>query len=481
MKRYQIYFIPLLISLFIACTENKQSNKNVLATVNDRIITQEEFRLFYELDPNFGLDSLGLPALKDELNFNINQILALEKAEKERLTSDSMFIRAVNWELRQAMLRELFCQDVQNKVEISEKEVMQAYINNNMMVHVRHIFTKLKDEIVAYQKKLQKGISFSDLARKAFSDSVLAGNSGDLGWIRLGDLDQDFGSAIINLTGKEISDIIQTKWGFHLIQLLDFKKQVILNESDFQRQKPVLEKKIRRQKSVELSAKYIRTFMTQQNPQPDERIFRLIWNEVLPATDREKLILPRQITFSNSIIEKCAAGLKPYLKESFINYRDGYISLKGFLDGMRVIPLSHRPVFKSARELSDQIGLWVRDEFLLKKTKKKGLDKNPKVMKEVQRFKEEQSYNFFLNEKMNNISIPDSILSYFKNKTTRRPELARFHTLQEWQWNKAKKQLDEEIKKIPAEIFIDFQKLEEENKRINWDRRIRMFMVRKPG
>ncbi len=219
--------------------------------------------------------------------------------------------------------------------------------------------------------------------------------------------------------------------------------------------------------------------MIRQNPQPVKRIFRLIWNEVIPVVDHEKSVLSHKISFSNSSIEKCALALKSHLNKPFIKYKEGNISVRDFLNGMRAIPLSHRPEFKSARELSNQIGLWVRDEFLVKEAQKKNLATHPTVLKEVQRFTEEQSYNFFLNENLNRISTPDSIIFFFKNKDRARPELARFHTLQDWQWTKAKKQLDDELKKIPAEVFIDSLKLEEENRRVDWDRRIRMFMVRK--
>jgi len=480
MKAAKILTLIFTLILITNCQDKEPSRLNVIAKVNDREITRNEFRLFYELDPNFGIDSVGLPALKDELNFYIYQILALEKAEREHLTSDPFFDRARNWELRQAVLRELFRQEIQKQVIVSEEELKKEYENKNMMVHVRHIFSKSITEIKKYHERLQKGESFFNLAKEAFDDSVMAGSGGDLGWMQLGDLDDDFSSAVKKLKGNEISDIIQTKWGYHIVQVLDYKKQVLLNDSDFQRQKSALTKKIQRQKSLALSNEYIKSMMQKLNPQPDERIFRLIWNTAVPEPEQEQTVLSRKISISNSIIEKCRSQIVSNLDEPFITFKGGSISLKEFLERMKSIPISHRPVFKSARELSDQIAAWVRDEFLYMKAVNMELEENETVIKEVCRFTEEQSYNYFLKEIMDKLEIPDSVRSYFNDKTAHLPNLVPFHTLQQWEWKQAKDKLEKELKKLQAKITIDMQQLLEENNRINWDRRIRMFMVRKP-
>ena len=54
-KIYLLYVFILLLSL--NCEKDKTDKKDILATVNDRDIALNEFRLFYELDPNFGIDS----------------------------------------------------------------------------------------------------------------------------------------------------------------------------------------------------------------------------------------------------------------------------------------------------------------------------------------------------------------------------------------------------------------------------------------
>lgn len=480
MKKNSIITILLFFLIITNCQDNAPTEQKIIATVGDQKISLEEFRLFYELDPNFGIESSGLPALEEALNFYLYQILALQKAYNSNLTADSFFVRASDWEQRQAMLRELFRQDVQNKVEVTREELNIAYENENMTVHVRHIFSDSEEKIRMYQERIKNGEHFTTIAREAFLDSALAESGGDLGWIRLGDLDDDFASSIKNLKGSEISDVVRTHWGYHIIQVLDYRKQLLVNDSDFQRQKSMLTKKIQRQKSLTLSNTYVKSIMSKQNPQPNQDVFRLVWNTIVPLQEHEQSVLTRKHSITNVAIEKCKFQLASNLDESFIKFNGGNISLREFLERMKSIPLSHRPVFKSARELSNQIAFWVRDEFLFKKALQRGLNKNPTVMSEVRRFKEEQSYNFFLKEEIARLDVPDSVRYYFKTKSGNQQGLASFHTLQQWEWAKARENLNTELSGFPENIFIHQNFLQQENMRINWDRRIRMFMVRKP-
>jgi len=58
--------------------------------------------------------------------------------------------------------------------------------------------------------------------------------------------------------------------------------------------------------------------------------------------------------------------------------------------------------------------------------------------------------------------------------------LRHFNTTQEWQWHIAALKLREELKRIPTVIEINEEQLSRAANNIDWDRRIRMFMIRKP-
>ena len=86
---------------------------------------------------------------------------------------------------------------------------------------------------------------------------------------------------------------------------------------------------------------------------------------------------------------------------------------------------------------------------------------------------------------MDSLTVPDVVVHYFKENVSRipagSPEVRHFNTLQEWQWFKAEQRLHQQLRSLKPRIEINLEKLKKENQRIDWDRRIRMFMIRKPS
>lgn len=99
-------------------------------------------------------------------------------------------------------------------------------------VHVRHILLKTMDkpagEVPKIQakaeellKQIRGGADFAELARKYSEDPGSATKGGDLGWITRGQTVPNFEKAAFSLKPKEISNVIKTEYGFHIIQVLE--------------------------------------------------------------------------------------------------------------------------------------------------------------------------------------------------------------------------------------------------------------------
>jgi foldase protein PrsA len=487
MKNCAKYLVLLsaIISLF-SCKKSVEEHPEAIARIDGESLTIEDFRLFYELDPNFGIDSSGYPALLDELHNYIDHTLAYRKAEQSGLTEDTLFQKARNWEERQAMLRQLYREKVEAQIEISEQELRTAYLKYNTQLHIRHLFTKDVEEARILYRRLQEGASFATLAAEVFQDTLLVKSGGDLGWIKAGDLDEDFADAALVLAPNEISSPVQTQWGYHIIQVLDRKDQVLLTEDDFNAQRRSLEKRIKRKKSRRLANEYIAHFMKDVNPQPVPQNFRLLWNAVVPSTESENSVLTFNLMFSDDLIQKAIENLGSGLEKPLVQYHGGTVSIKEYLDALKnEFPVSNRPRFRIRQQLSNHIGIWVRDRFLYREAKRDGLQNHPRVQQDVTEFINRQSYLYFLQKEVEGLEVPENIELYFNTKDKsilkEYPELPKFHTLQEWIWTKAERQLHQNLKSIEAKIEIDSKKLQEESKQINWNKRIRMFAIRKPS
>jgi peptidyl-prolyl cis-trans isomerase D len=69
--------------------------------------------------------------------------------------------------------------------------------------------------------QLKKGADFADLARKESDDKTSAVKGGDVGWLTRGQTVPEFEQVAFTLKPKEISGIVTTQYGFHIIQLMD--------------------------------------------------------------------------------------------------------------------------------------------------------------------------------------------------------------------------------------------------------------------
>ncbi|HLD08957.1 MAG TPA: peptidylprolyl isomerase [Methylophilaceae bacterium] len=105
--------------------------------------------------------------------------------------------------------------------------------------HVRHILIKLsevvsevegKHRLDTIKERLDNGKDFTEMARQ-YSEDASAAKGGDLGWVNPGDTVPQFEKAMNVLKPGEISEPIQSPFGWHIIQVLERRKQDMTKEA----------------------------------------------------------------------------------------------------------------------------------------------------------------------------------------------------------------------------------------------------------
>ena len=104
--------------------------------------------------------------------------------------------------------------------------------------HVRHILIKVNElvsesdalhKLTDLRDRLKHGADFAELAR-LYSQDGSAAKGGDLGWIYPGDTVPEFERVMNRLAIKEVSEPVQSPFGYHLIEVLERRTQDVSDE-----------------------------------------------------------------------------------------------------------------------------------------------------------------------------------------------------------------------------------------------------------
>lgn len=85
----------------------------------------------------------------------------------------------------------------------------------------------IKDKIEKIRERIQNGEDFGSLALLYSEDIESAKRSGELGLVARTDLVSEFAAAAFSLRGKEVSEVVETQFGYHIIQLIERRGEMI--------------------------------------------------------------------------------------------------------------------------------------------------------------------------------------------------------------------------------------------------------------
>jgi peptidyl-prolyl cis-trans isomerase SurA len=113
--------------------------------------------------------------------------------------------------------------------------------------------TEARRKLVALKERLDNGADFTELAR-LHSNDLSAAKGGDLGWLYQGDTVPDFEKAMDGLKLNQISEPVQSPFGFHLIQVLERRTE----DATAERQRLAARQVLRERKSDEAYQDWVR-------------------------------------------------------------------------------------------------------------------------------------------------------------------------------------------------------------------------------
>ncbi len=192
--------------------------------------------------------SQGITADENEVTRRVNEAMATVRSN---FKSEAEFEQALSSEgITETMLRDRYKQDVEQeflaqrivgreirgKVEVTTDDVQKFYDENKDQIPAKPDEIKLshlvrfpisneqeqaaQDKVEQARARIVGGEAFEDIAREVSEDPT-ANRGGMLGWFDRGDLDPDFQAAVDSLDFGQISAPVRTRFGYHLIEVLE--------------------------------------------------------------------------------------------------------------------------------------------------------------------------------------------------------------------------------------------------------------------
>ncbi|MDH3975418.1 MAG: peptidylprolyl isomerase [Deltaproteobacteria bacterium] len=179
--------------------------------------------------------------IKKELG-NIKANFPDEEAFKKAISEKNLTVEEIEKSVTQQLaVQTIIKKEVEEKISVSDSEIKKFYQDNpdyfktDESVKASHILVKVdekaEESAVAEAKKkiedilarVKKGEDFAEAAKKS-SEGPSGPNGGDLGYFTRGKMVKPFDETAFKLKKGEISDIIRTQFGFHIIKVVDKKE-----------------------------------------------------------------------------------------------------------------------------------------------------------------------------------------------------------------------------------------------------------------
>lgn len=114
-----------------------------------------------------------------------------------------------------------------------KEEIVKDAPTTAEQVWARHILVETEEEAKDVLARLENGDEWSVIAEEVSIDTSNKSQGGDLGWFTKGKMVAEFDEAAFKLKIGEISDPVQTQFGWHIIQLVG-KGEMPLTAWDYQ-------------------------------------------------------------------------------------------------------------------------------------------------------------------------------------------------------------------------------------------------------
>jgi len=234
--------VVAVIILFVSGVASA-ADPEILARVGNKNITKADIEALISFYPANQQAIIRMDPKNEEalLNNYVTILAVAETARRQGFDKEKNMRKQIQILSDEHLAKGYVQKNVLSKVKVTDKDVDEYYKNHPKefekpeTVKARHILIGFKGDMTEDQKKelrkkaedvLKKakgGDDFAQLASEYSDDPGSKTKGGELGYFPKGNMVPEFENAAFNLKPGEISDVIETPYGYHIIKVEDKK------------------------------------------------------------------------------------------------------------------------------------------------------------------------------------------------------------------------------------------------------------------
>lgn len=206
-----------------------QEDDPILFTFGDEVVTKSEFIHVYEKHNSQDKNQYSQESIDEYLRLYTNFKLKVKEAENVGIDTLSHITPQLEQYYKQLAQSYLYDK------EVSANLIREAYSRMTKEVQASHILIRVnpdaspQDTALAYNKladilkQIKQGADFEQMAMKYSQDPSVKDNKGTLGYITAFQTVYPFESAAYETQKGDVSEIIRTKFGYHIVKVHDIR------------------------------------------------------------------------------------------------------------------------------------------------------------------------------------------------------------------------------------------------------------------
>lgn len=219
-----LVLIPLVL-VFSGCLSLKSDNSKVLARYDGTTVTENEFLKKVQGLPK-AVQTVAMNRRADLIQDIVAEHFLLKEALRRKVDKDTDVNDLIEVARKKILIAKLVEMEVDEKIQLDDQDVSKYYefhkeqFMTPLLLRASHILVKTQEEADSLKSQIDAGGDFEDLARQHSIDST-APRGGDLGFFQKGQFVPEFEEAVFALKKGEVSPLVKTTFGYHIIRLND--------------------------------------------------------------------------------------------------------------------------------------------------------------------------------------------------------------------------------------------------------------------